>query len=309
MSSRGLHHITTIIADARRTRHFYADVLGLRLIKKTVCYDDPGSYHLYYGDGLGQPGTVMSALTWNCVSPGMIGVGEVVQTALRVPVESLDWWRERLTQAGVSSTFDHSAFGERTLCFCDPDGTTLALVGARETKPEGPWWASRVGLGNAVRGLHSVTLSLREADATIDILQDIFGFHCVSQREGWMRFVAHDEPGGTLDLHLIGRSSRGRLGGGTIRHVAFRAADVNEQCAMAERLQRVYGITVSEPIERTYLQAVAFRAPCGVLFEIATDGPGFTADEASEQLGEALKLPVFLEERRHELEGILPPLG
>ncbi|WP_199499982.1 ring-cleaving dioxygenase [Methylovirgula sp. 4M-Z18] len=302
--SRGLHHITTIIGNVQRTADFYADVLGLKRVKKTVCYDDPGSYHLYYGDNVGKPGTIISALAWQCVAKGLVGVGEVVQTAFRVPTGSFDWWSEQLGAANVACKLDHSPFGEPMLCFADPDGTTLALMEAKQVRAEDTCDAV-----HTVLGLNEVVLNVRREDATIDILQDVLGFKRVAHTKDSIRFAAHDGPGGTLTLRTIGASSRGRLGGGTIRHVAFRAADIEDQLAMVQKLQRFYGVVATEPIERTYLTAVGFRAPCGVLFEIATDGPGFLIDEAHNCLGDDLKLPGFLEERRHELQSILPPLN
>jgi len=307
VNARGLHHVTTIIGDVRRAADFYVGVLGLKRVKKTVCYDDPGSYHVYYGDDLGNPGAVMSTLAWNCVTPGMIGAGEVVQTAFRVAPNSLDRWTDRLESLGVPNRMEASPFGERVLCFADPDGTPLSLIETWEAKSE---QADQDSMADrSLRGLHGVTLNVREEDATIDILQKVFDFQLVAHREGTMRFVAHDGPGGALTLRMIGKSSRGRLGGGTIRHVAFRARDLDDRTAMVEKLRSTYGIVVSDPIERTYLNAVGFRAPCGVLFEIATDGPGFAVDEAPELLGQKLQLPAFLEERRAELQAILPPLN
>ncbi|SDH72971.1 MULTISPECIES: ring-cleaving dioxygenase [Bradyrhizobium] len=303
--ARGLHHITTVVGDVQRTADFYAHILGLKRVKKTVCYDDPGSYHLYFGDNVGSPGTVISTLAWRCVAKGMVGVGEVVQTAFRVPAGSSAWWSERLKAANVACRLDHSVFGEAMLCFVDPDGTALALVESKRIHRE----AERSEDLQAVMGLNEVTLNVRREDATVDILQDVLGFKRVSKAEDSIRFVAHDGPGGTLTLRTVGASSRGRLGGGTIRHVAFRAADTEDQSGMIQKLQRMYGIAVTEPIERTYLTAVGFRAPCGVLFEIATDGPGFAVDEARDRLGEGLKLPGFLEQRRPELQSILPPLN
>lgn len=307
MNARGLHHVTTIIGDARRAADFYVGVLGLKRVKKTVCYDDPGSYHVYYGDDLGNPGAVMSTLAWNCVTPGMIGAGEVVQTAFRVASNSLDWWADRLESLGVPNRMEASPFGERVLCFADPDGTALSLIETWDAKSGQA--GQNAMTDRALRGLHGVTLNVREEDATIDILQKVFDFQLVAHREGTMRFVAHDGPGGTITLRMIGKSSRGRLGGGTIRHVAFRARDLDHRTAMVEKLRSTFGIVVSDPIERTYLNAVGFRTPCGVLFEIATDGPGFTVDEAPERLGQKLQLPAFLEERRAELQAILPPLN
>lgn len=307
MNARGLHHVTAIIGDVRRAADFYAGVLGLKRVKKTVCYDDPGSYHVYYGDDIGNPGSVISTLAWNCVTPGLSGVGEVVQTAFRVAPDSLDGWADRLASVGVPYRSEVSSFGERMLCFADPDGTALSLVETREKQPARI--AQNSEADRELRGLHGVTLNVREEDATIDILQKVFDFQLVSQRNGAMRFVAHDGPGGTITLRMIGKSSRGRLGGGTIRHVAFRSRNLDDRSEMVEKLRSAYGIVVSDPIERTYLNAVGFRAPCGVLFEIATDGPGFTIDEARDRLGEGLKLPSFLEARRPELQSILPPLN
>lgn len=303
MTSRGIHHLTTVIGDAPRITRFYSAVLGLRCVKKTVCYDDPGSHHIYFGDPAGRPGTVISTLAWRCVPHGMVGVGEVVQTAFRVPWGSLDVWAERLREAHVAFTRHPSPFGEPMMCFADPEGTSLALVEAKARPVE-----SSVDADRSICGLHDLTLNVRAADATIDIVQDVLGFERVSNGSELMRFVAHDGPGGLLTLRVIGPSSRGRLGGGTIRHVAFRAADADDQSQMVEKLRATYGMTVSDPIERTYLKAVCFRAPCGVLFEIATDGPGFAVDEPPERLGEKLQLPAFLEARRPELQAILPAL-
>ncbi len=249
----------------------------------------------------------MSTLAWNCVTSGMTGVGEVVQTAFRVAPNSLDGWADRLDSAGISNRLEVSPFGERMLCFGDPDGTALSLV---ETSEGRSGQAGQDSMADrAVHGLHGVTLNVREEDATVDILQTVFDFKLISQRDGNMRFVAHDGPGGTITLRMIGKSSRGRLGGGTIRHVAFRSRDLDDRSEMVEKLRSAYGIMVSDPIERTYLNAVGFHAPCGVLFEIATDGPGFAVDEAPERLGQKLQLPAFLEERRAELQAVLPPLN
>ncbi|WP_165445567.1 ring-cleaving dioxygenase [Bradyrhizobium uaiense] len=306
VSARGIHHVTAIVGDVRRAAEFYRGVLGLKRVKKTVCYDDPGSYHVYYGDDLGCPGTVISTLAWNCVAPGLAGVGEVVQTAFRAAPQSIDQWADRLDSFDVPSRPQESAFGERMLCFADPDGTALALV---ETLEGSPQPADRGGALRPLHGLHNITLNVREEDATVDILQNVFDFELVSRKDGTIRLAVHDDPGGTITLCVIGKSSRGRLGGGTIRHVAFRARDLDDRSEMVEKLRSAYGIVVSDPIERTYLNAVCFRAPCGVLFEIATDGPGFSVDEAPERLGEKLQLPAFLEERRLELQAILPPLN
>ncbi len=298
--------MTAIVGDVRRAADFYRGVLGLKRVKKTVCYDDPGSYHVYYGDDVGVPGSVISTLAWNCVTAGLAGVGEVVQTAFRAAPRSLEQWADRLDSFGVPARSETSLFGERMLCLADPDGTALALVETLEQPSEVARGAPRVG---ALQGLHDVTLHVREEDATIDILQQVFDFKLVSRRDGMLRFAAHDGPGGTITLRLLGKSSRGRLGGGTVRHVAFRSRDLEDRSQMIEKLRSAYRIAVSDPIERTYLNAVGFRAPCGVLFEIATDGPGFSVDEAPERLGEELQLPPFLEARRPELQAILPPLS
>lgn len=305
--SRGLHHVTTIIGDAQRASVFYTQVMGLNRVKKTVCYDDPGSYHLYFGDATGSPGTVVSTLAWNCVAPGLIGAGEVVQTAFRIAPASLALWREKLRAMKIPCRVEESPFGDRMLCIADPDGTAFALIETADV--QGADAARPQPAGSEVLGLHGVTLNVRERDATIDILQDVFGFETVRSSGDCIRLTAHDGAGGTLTLRIIGRSSRGRLGGGTIRHVALRARDVDDRAAMIETLRATYGIAVSEPIARTYLNAVGFRAPCGVLFEIATDGPGFAVDEAPDRLGRALKLPAFLEDRRLEVESLLPPLA
>jgi glyoxalase family protein len=301
LNARGLHHVTAIIREVRRSSNFYGNILGLKRVKKTVCYDDPGSYHLYYGDDLGNPGAVMSTLAWNCVTPGMIGVGEVVQTAFRIAPDSLESWAEKFESLNIPHRLEATPFGERMVCITDPDGAAIALV-----ETGGP--AVEAADPQPLAGLHGVTLNVRDEDMTTEILQDVLGFSLLSRANGAVRFAAHDGAGGSLTLRTIGKSSRGRLGGGTIRHVAFRAADEEDRSAMVEKLRSTYGIAVSDPIERTYLSAVGFRAPCGVLFEIATDGPGFCVDEPRESLGKVLKLPAFLEERRPELQMLLAPL-
>ncbi|MGO4714398.1 ring-cleaving dioxygenase [Bradyrhizobium sp. 2TAF24] len=305
MRSRGLHHVTTIIGDVNRSARFYAAILGLSRVKKTVCYDDPGSYHIYYGDPLGRPGTIISTLAWRCVPQGLVGVGEVCQTTFRIPEGSIGFWIERLTAANVPCMSDQSPFGEPMILLADPDGTSIALREATGTPLSSSVSTHAFPL---VHGLQEVTLSMREADATIDILQDVFGFDRILQVDNCTRFIAHEGLGGSVTLRTIGPSSRGRLGGGTIRHVAFRATDENDLSDMADKLAKTYNISVTERIQRTYLTAIGFRAPCGILFEIATDGPGFAIDESPDRLGTGLALPPFLEERRPELQSILPSL-
>lgn len=303
--SCGLHHVTTIVGDVQRAANFYTGVLGLKRVKKTVCYDDPGSYHLYFGDDLGSPGAVISTLAWRCVSKGIVGVSEVVQTSFLVPAGSLPWWSERLKAARVDCRPSASPFGEQVLCFTDPDGTGLSLVESKQAHLE----VIRGDVVHAITGLGDVILNVRTEDATVNILQDVLGFKRVLRAKDSIRLIAHDGPGGALTLRMIGASSRGRLGGGTIRHIAFRAANISDRSRMIQKLQEKHDIVVTEPIERIYLTAVGFRAPCGVLFEIATDGPGFAVDEPQDRLGQDLKLPNFLEDRRSELQRILPILS
>jgi glyoxalase family protein len=309
MTATGLHHVTAISGPARRNLDFYTRVLGLRLVKKTVNFDDPGTYHLYYGDETGQPGTILTFFPWEHVAPGRVGVGETQETAFRVPQGSIGYWTHRFIAAGVPHEAPAKVFGETVLPFRDPDGMALALVGVAGAEAEPAWTGGEVPAEHAVRGFHGVTLLLREVGPTGAILTDVFGLAETGREGALTRFTGSAGLGGHVTIRAVGDFLRGRPGGGSVHHIAFRAADDAAQAAMAEMLTRGHGVSVTEQRDRNYFRSVYFREPGGVLFEIATDVPGFAADEPVATLGQALKLPGFLEPHRSEIERVLPAVA
>lgn len=310
MRQNGIHHVTAISGPARRNLDFYTRILGLRLVKKTVNFDDPGTYHFYYGDEAGQPGTILTFFPWEHAAPGRVGIGETQETMFRVPEGSIGYWTHRLIEQGVAHDVPQKRFAETILPFKDPDGMRLALVAIPGIEGEPAWAGSDVPTEHAIRGLHGVNLLLGEAAPTGAILSDVFGFSEVAREGSLVRYrVAGTDQGGIVDLHEVGGFLKGRAGAGTVHHVAFRAADDSNQAEMVQKLARNHGIHTTEQKDRDYFRAVYFREPGGLLFEIATDAPGFAVDEATEKLGRSLKLPRFLESHRQEIEGSLPKVA
>ncbi|MET4632237.1 ring-cleaving dioxygenase [Kaistia defluvii] len=307
--SNGIHHVTAISGPARRNLEFYAGVLGLRLVKKTVNFDDPRTYHFYYGDEIGHPGTILTFFPWEHAAAGQVGRGETFETAFRVPASSIGYWTQRFLEKGVSHETPSRRFGEPVLAFRDPDGMRLALVGVAGAEAEPGFSAGDIPAEHALRGFHSVTLLLDDAAATGAILSDVFGFQKGGSEEATQRYqVEGTTLGGIVDLRVVGGFPRGNLGAGTVHHVAFRAADDASQEAMVRKLAENHGQRTTAQKNRDYFRSVYFREPGGVLFEIATDVPGFAVDEPQASLGQSLKLPAFLEPRRAELEAVLPQL-
>lgn len=304
----GLHHVTAIAGRARANLDFYGRVLGLRFVKRTVNFDDPGSYHFYYGDEAGRPGTLVTFFAWEQAAPGQLGVGVTRETALRVPAASFGYWTQRLVAQGVAHEAPEKRFGESVLPFTDPDGLKLALVGVPGAESEPAWAGGEVPAEHAVRGLAGVTLLLDDAGPTAAVLANVLGFSEAGREGPRIRYRTGDGLGSGVDLHQAGGFFGARVGRGSVHHVAFRAPDVATQATMARRLADEHGLWVTEPKDRRYFRSVYFREPGGVLFEIATDAPGFTVDEPLDALGSALKLPPFLEPQRRELEGLLPSL-
>ncbi|RFB81581.1 ring-cleaving dioxygenase [Methylovirgula sp. 4M-Z18] len=305
----GIHHITAIAADPIPNFSFYTRDLGLRLVKKTVNFDDPATYHFYYGDETGRPGTILTFFPCEGVSPGHQGIGETHQTAFRVPLHSLAYWTRRFAEKGIRHGALETRFGESVLPFTDPDGTALALVGVREAENEPAWSNGEVPVEHAIRGFHGVTLLLDDANQTAGILTDVFGFTETTREGSVIRYkAAGDANGGVVDIYESRSFPRGYQGSGSVHHIAFRAADDAEQSQMAQKLIHNHGLHPTEQMDRNYFRSVYFREPGGILFEIATDIPGFTVDEPAATLGRALKLPSFLEPHRAEIEDILPDL-
>jgi glyoxalase family protein len=305
----GIHHVTAISGNADRNLEFYTGTLGLRLVKKTVNFDDPGTYHFYFGDEVGQPGSILTFFPWEHASVGQAGIGLTHQTAFRVPARSVGYWTHRFIEKGVAHEALEKHFGESVLAFTDRDGVRLALVGVTGAESEPGWSNGTVPLEHAIRGLHGVTLLLRETAATGAILTDVLGFAAVGTEGAVSRYRSKKTGmGGAVDLYAAGNFLRGQLGRGSVHHVAFRAADDGQQAAMAKRLRDNHNIETTEQKDRQYFRSVYFREPGGVIFEIATDDPGFATDESLATLGASLKLPPFLEARRKEIETLLPRL-
>jgi glyoxalase family protein len=305
----GIHHVTAIAGRPNRNLDFYARVLGLRFVKKTVNFDDPGTYHFYYGDEVGRPGTILTFFPWENAAPGRAGVGLAQETAFRVPEESLGYWTHRLVKKGIDHSAIERRFDEPVVTLTDPDGMKLALVGVRGAESEPGWSNGKIAQDHAIRGFHSMTLMLAEAAPTAAVLAGVFGFKEAGRDGTLIRYRADDAPIGNI-IHIREAIDflPGRMGRGSVHHVAFRAADDKAQAEMADKAARQHGLHHTEQKDRQYFRSIYFREPGGVLFEIATDQPGFTVDEAPGQLGTALKLPHFLEPHRPELEAILPEL-
>jgi glyoxalase family protein len=303
----GIHHITAISGNAQRNVDFYAHILGLRFIKKTVNFDDPGTYHLYYGDEAGEPGTILTFFPWEHAAPGGAGLGLVHATALRVPAASMSYWAERFAEKGVQHEPSRVHFGDTLLAFRDADGMSLALVGIAGVEREAGWSAGAIPAEHAIRGIHGVRLF--GAASTVAVLTDVLGFKEVAREGTDVRYLANGGVGGIVDIRATAQgAAMGRMGRGSVHHVAFRAPDDVAQAEMAKRLVASHGLRPTGQKDRQYFRSIYFHEPGGVLFEIATDGPGFTVDEPLVDLGKSLKLPSFLEPRRKQLEGVLPPL-
>jgi glyoxalase family protein len=307
MAQNGIHHVTAIAGNARRNLDFYTRKLGLRLVKKTVNFDDPGAYHFYYGDAAGRPGTILTFFPWEHAAPGRAGIGELQETVFRIPQAALGFWTQRLMAFAPERSV---RFGETVLSFRDPDGMRLALIGLPGIEAEPGWESEEIPAEVAIRGFHSVSLMLEDSAATGAILSDVFGFAEAAREEGVTRFQAPGTAlGGIVDLRSVGGFLPSRLGRGSVHHLAFRATDDAAQAEMVRKLEQNHGIQTTEQKDRDYFRSVYFREPGHVLFEIATDVPGFAVDEPAERLGQALKLPRFLEGHRATIEAALPALA
>ncbi len=303
----GIHHVTAIAGDPQRNVDFYVGLLGLRLVKKTVNFDDPGTYHLYYGDGAGSPGSIMTFFPWAGSPAGLQGTGQLAVTAFSIPEGSLGYWTDRLIDGGIRFEKLTRRFDDTVVAFADPDGMKLEII-ASPNDDRKPWQDGPVPAEHAVRGFHHVTLSERDPARTTKLMTGTLGFRQVEEGDGRWRLEAGDGgPGNLVDVVDGSRDSRGRMGVGTVHHVAFRADNDDHLLAIREEVAGL-GYDVTPVLDRNYFHSIYFREPGGVLFEIATDPPGFAADEAPEELGRSLKLPPWLEERRPEIEEALTPL-
>ena len=307
-ASAGIHHVTAICGDPKRNVDFYTHNLGLRLVKKTVNFDDPSTWHLYYGDEIGRPGTALTFFAWPGLPPGQNGNGMTLETAFIIPERSLGYWTQRLVERGIAHGVPQKRFGETVLPLSDPDGMRLALVAAKGADAVAGWSNGDVPAEHALRGFHGVTLMVGAGAPTADVLTAALGFKAAARAGNLQRFIAGgDKLGAVVDVQVAEGFLAGRQGAGSVHHVAFRAADDAAQADMVKQV-KTQGLHPTDQIDRCYFRSVYFREPGGVLFEIATDDPGFTRDEPKEALGSAIKLPPWYAPRRAEIVAALPPL-
>ncbi|MCF7687988.1 MAG: ring-cleaving dioxygenase [Cephaloticoccus sp.] len=308
MNLTGLHHITAIASDPKQNVDFYTRMLGLRFVKKSVNQDDPGTYHLYYGDYAATPGTILTFFPWPGTRRGRAGHGQAYATAFSIPFGSVDFWTQRIIQSNIPSQPAVERFGETVLTLFDPDGLRLELVATKEADLREPAPAKDIPREHAIRGFHGSTLALRHDQATRSLLTATMGYRAVGRAGDRVRYtVGPGGPGTYVDLLVDPSLPAGLNGAGTIHHVAFRTADDRTQLNAHSELSE-QGLGVSPIIDRAYFKSIYYREPGGVLFEIATDTPGFAIDEPVESLGQSLSLPPRLEPFRREIEAALPAL-
>jgi glyoxalase family protein len=305
---QGIHHVTAIAGDPQRNLDFYTKVLGLRLVKLTVNFDDPGTYHFYFANETGTPGTILTFFPWPNARKGVVGAEQVTATAFAVPVGSIDYWQRRFTQYGVQSSDAGERFGERVLRFGDPDDLPIELVETGHVDASVAWKNGPVEAEHAIRGFHSATLSEEGYEQTARLLQEIMRMTFVANEGNRFRYRAGIGAGGLVDVVCSPDSGPGRLGTGTVHHIAFRTPDDGQQATWRSELAR-HGYNVTPIIDRTYFHSIYYREPGGILFEIATDPPGFAIDEAPDELGHHLMLPPQYERARPELQQTLPKLS
>jgi glyoxalase family protein len=304
----GLHHITAIAGPAQENLDFYAGVLGMRLVKKSVNQDDPGTYHLFYADAEGHPGTDLTFFPWAHLAPPRPGHGMATTVGLEVPVGSIDYWGARLERYGAAVQAVETRFGDTVLPLVDPHGLKLALVESARllTRPFSPWDDSPIPVAQQIRGLHGASIAERDPASTAKFLTAVLGFRELSSENGITRYGFDDVPG-VVDVAAMPGAPRGAWGVGTVHHLAWRVDDDAYQLAVRSQVLAA-GAHPTEVIDRFWFKSVYFKEPGGVLFEIATDGPGFAADEEPAHLGESLVLPPWLEPHRRDIEEALPVL-
>ncbi|MDL5159839.1 ring-cleaving dioxygenase [Actinomycetospora termitidis] len=312
IAPHGLHHVTAIASDPQRNVDFYTRVLGLRLVKTTVNFDAPGNYHLYYGDDAGRPSTLLTFFPWPDAERGRQGTGLTTATAFSVPPESLGWWQDHLARHDVdlvAGPHDRETAGhdEEVLTLRDPDGLVLDLVAAPGDARSGWDGVADVPTEHAVRGLHSVTLTERELEATATMLTGLLGMNAEGGGDRARFDMGPDRPGTVVDVATSANGDSGLQAGGTVHHIAFRTPDRATQERWRDELVEA-GLEVTPILDRQYFTSIYFREPGGVLFEIATDQPGFDVDEPLLELGRHLKLPPWLEPDREQIERSLPAL-
>jgi glyoxalase family protein len=304
----GLHHITAIAGPAQENLDFYSGVLGMRLVKKSVNQDDPGTYHLFYADAEGHPGSDLTFFPWSQMAPPRMGHGLAVEVSLELPADSLEFWGARLQKYGATVSAIERRFGDRALPLVDPHGLRVALVepASPAARAFSPWDHSTVEPEHQIRGLYGAQLWERSLAPTTDFLVNILGFKRLAQEGEWTRF-GFDDAAGVLDLREAPDTRRGAWGIGSVHHLAWRVDDEAHQLAVRTQVEHV-GRRPTPVIDRFWFKSVYFQEPGGVLFELATDGPGFAVDEDQNHLGETLVLPPWLESERSRIEAVLPKL-
>lgn len=304
----GIHHITAIAGDPQRNYDFYTGVLGLRLVKKTVNFDDPKTYHFYFGDETGTPGSILTFFPWPGVKQGYSGAGMATTIGFSVPESSLAFWKKRFKEFNVNHGEIAEKFGEKYLSFKDPDGLDLELIVPIHKDKRKPWKTEEIHANYAIKGFHSVSLTLNNIRATAELLTNVFGYKLLTTDKNLYRYKTDAvEQAAIVDLLELPDAAPGLNGGGTNHHVAFRVRDENIQMELRNKILEK-GLHITERINRDYFFSLYFREPGGVLFEIATDNPGFTIDEQLDQLGTSLKLPKQHEPARERIEQLLPGL-
>ncbi|MBC7846925.1 MAG: ring-cleaving dioxygenase [Flavobacterium sp.] len=299
----GIHHITAIAGDPQSNFDFYSKVLGLRFIKKTVNFDDPGTYHFYFGDEVGSAGTVLTFFPWGAgIQQGRKGSGMATEIGYSVPQGSLDFWVNRFEKHNIIYNKPAEKFGEKYLTFLDPDGLKLELIESKPPDNRKPWETEEIKANVALKGFHNITLTLNSVSATATILTQIFGYVLIDEDVNRYRYATTAvENAAIVDLVLLADEKKGHVAGGTVHHVAFRVRN-DDELLYFRQLVAELGLSITPRIDRQYFHSAYFREPGGVLFEIATDIPGFMTDETVENLGKELKLPSQYEVRRKEIE-------
>ncbi|MCC6947056.1 MAG: ring-cleaving dioxygenase [Bradyrhizobiaceae bacterium] len=306
--SAGIHHITAIAGEPKRHVRFYRDILGLRLVKRTVNFDDPSTWHLYYGDENGSPGTALTFFVWEELPSGRHGSGEPQEIAFAVPAPALEFWRKQLSDHGISHKDAPARFGEQVIAFADADGHKLELVGSDAAARIPGWSNGDIPAEHAIRGFHGITLEVSNPATTARVLTEIFGFEPVGINGDRHRFVSKGAEIGTIvDLRVTPGAVRASQGTGTVHHVAFRASGDEQEMELRKRVIEL-GLRPTEQVSRHYFRSVYFREPNGILFEIATDDPGFAVDEPKEKLGDRIMLPPWYEQHRQQIVAALPAL-
>ena len=304
----GLHHITAIANDAQQNLDFYTKVLGLRLVKKTVNFDDPGTYHFYFGNETGTPGTILTFFPWEGICQGRNGTGMATHIGYALPHGALDFWKERLKKKNILYE-EYSVFGEKLISFRDPDGLQLQFIEGHTSDNREAWTTEDINKDVGLKGFHNVTLTLRRTEATSNVLTGILGYELQKQEDNRFRFATSAiDTANLVDLVEDPSTPQGYNAAGTNHHIAFRVKDDNVLMEYRERILSA-GFIVTPKIDRDYFLSLYFREPGGVLFELATDNPGFDIDEPLAELGSNLKLPKQYENRRLDIEKVLPKLS